>query len=124
MHTAYGKEMPGHCEKYFDASRANRRLSCLRLVTPDDVRRSSEVVRRLGSPAMGTDARRLICTCAPVHDYTGREVARVGVFAHGSDETPILCEHNRGVWELARLVSLRLGHLAAGPAVSVGTAAG
>ena len=125
MHTAYGKQMPGHCEMYFDATRAaTRRLSCLRLVEPDDVRRSAEVVRRLGSRPTGTDARRLICTCAPVHDYTGREVARVGVFAHGGDEEPILREHHHGAWELARLVSVRLGHLAAGPVASAGTAAG
>ena len=124
MHTAYGKQMPGHCEMYFDATRAaSRRLSCLRLVEPDDVRRSAEVVRRLGSPPTGTDARRLICTCAPVPDYTGQEVARVGLFAHGSDETPILGEYNHDAWDLARLVSMRLGYLAAGPAVSAGAVA-
>ncbi len=48
MHTAYGKEMPGHCELYFDEAQARRRLSCLRLVTPGDVTRSAEVVNRLG----------------------------------------------------------------------------
>ena len=37
MHTAYGKEMPGHCQLYFDEAHAKRRLSCLRLVTPGDV---------------------------------------------------------------------------------------
>ena len=123
MHTAYGKEMPGHCEMYFDTTRATRRLSCLRLVRPDDVRPGTRVIRRLGPPAPGTDGRRLICTCAPVHDYTGREVARVGVFAHGGDETAILREYNHASWELARLVSVRLGHLAAGPTASAGTAA-
>ena len=124
IHTAYGKEMPAHCEMYFDPTQVTRRLSCLRLVKSDDVRQSTGVIRRLGSPAAAADARRLICTCAPVHDYTGREVARVGVFAHGSDERPILREYNRDAWELARLLSIRLGHLAAGATGSAGTAAG
>lgn len=115
MHTAYGKEMPGHCSVYFDASQqAMRRLSCLRLLKPADVARSEDVVRRLG-PAFcaGDGVERLVCTCAPVHDYTGREVARVGVFGHRSADVPILTEHNRGAWELARLISMRLGHLSA-----------
>lgn len=114
MHTAYGKEMPSHCSIYFDAAQATRRLSCLRLMRPADVARSDEVVRRLSATTKTGDAgQRLICTCAPVHDYTGREVARVGVFGHGATDTPILAEHNRGAWELARLISLRLGHLPA-----------
>lgn len=110
MHTAYGKEMPGHCSIYFDTSQATRRLSCLQLVKPSDVTSSADVVRRLGRSIEGESLQRLICTCAPVFDYTGREVARVGVFGHGPDDRPILREHNQGAWELARLVSMRLGH--------------
>ena len=53
--------------------------------------------------------QRLFCTCAPVHDYTGREVARVGVFGHGPDDRPILNEHHKGAWDLARRISMRLG---------------
>ena len=56
-------------------------------------------------------AHRLYCTCAPVWDYTGQEVARVGLFGHGADDRPILTDHHRGVWELARRISLRLGYL-------------
>ncbi len=112
MHTAYGKEMPGHCSVYFDPTQGTRRLSCLRLVRPEDVARSSDVMARLGpAPGAGEGGQRLVCTCAPVCDYTGREVARVGLFGHGSDETPILTEHNQGAWELARLISMRLGHV-------------
>lgn len=59
-----------------------------------------------------------------MHDYTGREVGRVGVFAHGSDEQPILREYNRDSWELARLLLIRFGHLAVGAVPSAGTAAG
>lgn len=114
MHTAYGKEMPGHCSIYFDAAQASRRLSCLRLTRPADVPKSEELVVRLGTAARAGEAgQRLICTCAPVYDYTGREVARVGVFGHGAADAPILTTHNRGAWELARLVSVRLGHLPA-----------
>jgi hypothetical protein len=120
MHTAYGREMPGHCFIYFDPLHATRRLSCLRLVKPADVARSAEVVSRF-DPRVGLrDGQRLICTCAPVHDYTGREVARAGLFAHASDEGPILTEHNKGAWELARLISMRLGYL---PGMTVGVTA-
>ena len=112
MYTAYGKEMPSHCSVYFDPTQGTRRLSCLRLVRPEDVARSSDVMARLGpAPGAGEGSQRLVCTCAPVSDYTGREVARVGLFGHGSDETPILTEHNQGAWELARLISMRLGYL-------------
>ena len=112
MYTAYGKEMPGHCSVYFDPTQGTRRLSCLRLVRPEDVARSNDVMARLGPAAgAGEGGQRLVCTCAPVCDYTGREVARVGLFGHGSDETPILTQHNQGAWELARLISMRLGYL-------------
>ena len=112
MHTAYGKEMPAHCELYFNEAHARRRLSCLRLVEPSDVADSAEVVTHLaGTCERWGGAQRLICTCAPVRDFTGREVARVGLFEHAQDDGPILDEHNRGAWELARLISMRLGHL-------------
>ena len=111
MRTAYGRPMPAHCAIYFDAAQqATRRLSCLRLSQPSDVAQSQRVLVRLGS-ADSDGGQRLFCTCAPVYDYTGKEVARVGVFGHGPDETPILTDHNRGAWELGRHVSTRLGHL-------------
>ena len=69
---------------------------------------------RLGPPPVEPDAmQRLFCTCAPVRDYTGQEVARVGVFGHGADDRPILTEHHRGAWDLARRISMRLGHVPA-----------
>jgi DNA-binding IclR family transcriptional regulator len=98
MHTAYGREMPSHCSIYFSPRQATRRLSCLKLSTRDEL---------VEQDAM----QRLYCTCAPVWDYTGQEVARVGVFGHGSDDRPILTDHHRGVWELARRISMRLGYL-------------
>jgi DNA-binding IclR family transcriptional regulator len=111
MHTVYGKEMPGHCALYFSPRQATRRLSCLRLVKPEDVAQAEQSMVRLGPPPVEPDAmQRLFCTCAPVHDYTGREVARVGVFGHGGDDRPILTEHHKGAWDLARRISLRLGH--------------
>ena len=120
MHTAYGKEMPGHCSVYLDPVQAKRRLSCLRLVERIDVESSDTAIRRFGPADAQDGAQRLICTCAPVQDYTGREAARVGVFMHASSDNPILSEHNRGAWELARLISMRLGHL---PGASVGVTA-
>ena len=41
----------------------------------------------------------MICTCAPVRDFTGLEVARVGLFEHARDDESIVTEHNRGAWE-------------------------
>jgi DNA-binding transcriptional ArsR family regulator len=111
MRTAYGKQMPAHCADYFDgAAQGSRRLSCLRLARAGDVGASASLVVRLGSPS-AEGGQRLFCTCAPVYDYTGREVARVGVFGHGPDDSPILMEHNREAWDLGRRVSTRLGHL-------------
>ena len=125
MRTVYGKEMPSHCALYFAPAsaveapvvkprQATRRLSCLRLATPNEVQKPEATVVRLGPPAVEPDAlQRLFCVCAPVRDYTGHEVARVGVFGHGANDGPILNEHHRGAWDLARRVSLRLGHMPA-----------
>lgn len=114
MRTVYGKEMPGHCAIYFSARQATRRLSCLRLASASELARPEATVVRMGPPPMEPDAlQRLFCTCAPVRDYTGHEVARVGVFGHGADDAPILTEHHRGAWDLARRISMRLGHVPA-----------
>ena len=112
MRTVYGKEMPGHCAMYFSPRQATRRLSCLRLAAPAELSKPEATVLRLGPPPVEPDAlQRLFCTCAPVRDYTGQEVARVGVFGHGADDGPILTEHHRGAWDLARRISMRLGHV-------------
>jgi len=122
MRTVYGKQMPGHCAMYFSPTyaeatagkprQATRRLSCLRLASPAELTTPEATVVRLGPPPVEPDAmQRLFCTCAPVRDYTGQEVARVGVFGHGADDAPILTEHHRGAWDLARRISMRLGHV-------------
>jgi DNA-binding transcriptional ArsR family regulator len=119
MHTVYGKEMPNHCALYFSPRQATRRLSCLRLVKTEDVARAETAVVRLGPPPVEPDAvQRLFCTCAPIRDYTGNEVARVGFFGHGPDDRPILTQHHKGAWELARRISMRLGHVPAGEILS------
>jgi hypothetical protein len=112
MRTAYGKQMPAHCAEYFGSAQGTRRLSCLRLSAATDLAVSPAVVIRLGTPD-ADGGQRLFCTCAPVYDYSGREVARVGVFGHGTDDAPILTEHNRDAWALGRRVSTRLGFLPA-----------
>jgi hypothetical protein len=120
MHTVFGKQMPGHCAMYFDTGSA-RRLSCLKLERAADVREAGAKVIRFGDVASAANAanapaaaaQRLTCTCAPVHDYTGREVARVGLFAHDVTEGALLSDYHRGAWELARLISQRLGSVAA-----------
>jgi len=115
MRTVYGKEMPGHCAMYFSPRQATRRLSCLRLAAQTELTRPEATVVRLGPPPVEPDAlQRLFCVCAPVKDYTGHEVARVGVFGHGADDGPILNQHHRGAWDLARRISMRLGHVPAG----------
>ena len=115
MRTVYGKEMPGHCAMYFSPRQTTtRRLSCLRLASPSELSKPEATVVRMGPPPVEPDAlQRLFCTCAPVRDYTGQEVARVGVFGHGPDDRPILTEHHRGSWDLARRISMRLGHVPA-----------
>jgi hypothetical protein len=116
MHTAYGKDMPGHCALYFSPRQATRRLSCLRLARRDDVTNAESAIVRLGPPPRAPDAmQRLFCTCAPVHDYTGKEVARIGVFGHGPDDGPIVTEHHKAAWEMARSISMRLGHMPPAP---------
>jgi predicted transcriptional regulator len=120
MHTAYGREMPGHCAVYVaEPAKGTRRLSCLKLQGIADVARAAEVVVRFGVHDVGGSPR-LNCTCAPVMDYTGREVARVGLFGHGVDDRALCTATQRQAWELARLVSLRLGHL---PAASLAVTA-
>jgi DNA-binding transcriptional ArsR family regulator len=112
MHPVYGREMPSHCSMYFSPQQDTRRLSCLKLATRDEVADPERIVVRLGPPPMEPDSsQRLYCTCAPVWDYTGHEVARVGLFGHGATDRPILTDHHRGVWDLARRISMRLGYL-------------
>jgi DNA-binding IclR family transcriptional regulator len=113
MRAAYGREMPAHCSLYFDTAPGSRRLSCLRLTEPRQIADSAERLTHHGTHADGAGPQRLFCCCAPVFDYSGREVARVGVFGHGPDDRPILGVHNRGAWELARHISMRLGYLSA-----------
>jgi DNA-binding IclR family transcriptional regulator len=111
MHTTYGREMPVHCAMYVDAS-ANRRLSCLKLEQPRDAAQPDRIAVRFGTPS-ARQIQPLLCTCAPVYDYTGRQVARVGVFVHAADERPFCGEQTTAAMELARLISLRLGYLRA-----------
>jgi hypothetical protein len=113
MRMAYGKQMPAHCADYFDgAPSGSRRLSCLRLAQEAEVATAESSVLRMGGADV-EGGQRLYCTCAPVYDYTGREVARVGVFGHGPDDGPMLKEHSREAWDLGRRVSTRLGWLPA-----------
>jgi DNA-binding transcriptional ArsR family regulator len=114
MHTVYGRNMPVHCAIYVERTAA-RRLSCLRLEQPGDAANVERVAVRFGAPdAAATPLQRLLCTCAPVRDYTGREVARVGVFTHATTEQPFSSEQTAASLELARLISMRLGHLGTG----------
>ncbi len=108
MHTSHGREMPVHCAIYVEAT-AKRRLSCLKLERPRDAADVDRIAIRFGAPA--PQIQRLLCTCAPVCDYTGREVARIGVFVHAADEAPFAAAQPAAAMELARLISLRLGHL-------------
>lgn len=114
MHTVYGREMPGHCALYFSASpaQATRRLSCLKQQGTLDAQRGQDELVRLGPQGdapMG--AQRLVCTCAPIRDYTTQEVGRVGAFAHGPGDDSLATHDHRGMGELARNISVRLGYL-------------
>jgi hypothetical protein len=113
MHTTHGRQMPVHCALYIAGERgAGRRLSCYKLEQPGDATGADRIAVRFGAPAGQPPAvQRLLCTCSPVYDYTGREVARVGVFAHAPDEHPFSVEQTSAASELSRLISLRLGYL-------------
>ena len=116
MYTVYGRSMPVHCAVYVDRG-SNRRMSCLRLEDAVDATQPERVALRFGAPeAADAPLQRLLCTCAPVRDYTGREVARVGVFMHGLSEQPFVPDQTLASIDLARLISMRLGHLPGGPA--------
>jgi DNA-binding IclR family transcriptional regulator len=113
MRTVYGREMPAHCALYFStATQGTRRLSCLKLPSGPAASAPFGRVERLGS-VEPCGPHRLCCTCAPVHDYTGREVARVGLFAHQSDDAALGTDFQQVCRELARRISVRLGHLPA-----------
>jgi DNA-binding IclR family transcriptional regulator len=120
MHTAYGRDMPVHCAVYLDREAA-RRLTCLRVERPRDVSDVERIALRFGASASADGSavsrQRLLCTCAPVHDYTGRQVARVGVFMHAAQERPFAGEQPAVAIDLARLISLRLGYLPAAATV-------
>jgi len=113
MRTAYGRDMPAHCAQSSAEAPAAHRLSCLRVNDPRDLGRAETLIQRFGSETPADGRSLLYCSCAPVFDYTGREVARVGVFGQGPDDRPILGVHNRGAWELGRHISMRLGCLSA-----------
>lgn len=118
MRTVYGREMPGHCALYFSSPppHATRRLTCLKLSEPTHVAAPESALVRLGPAGdMPEGAQRLVCTCAPIRDYSAQEVGRVGAFGHGIDEAPLATSDHRGIWELARNISLRLGYLPSAP---------
>ena len=111
MRTVYGREMPAHCSMYFPTTPSARRLSCLKL-GGDGTGGAAGSIERLG-PREPEGHQRLCCTCAPIRDYTGREVARVGLFAHRADDRGLDVDFQRVCRELARQISVRLGHLPA-----------
>jgi DNA-binding IclR family transcriptional regulator len=119
MHTTYGRAMPGHCAVYYGPE-STRRLMCLRLESRGAAAGSPIEPRRLGAfPSTGPEraGQHLACTCAPVIDYAGREVARVGLFAHDLPDATLARSCRAEAGELARLISLRLGGTLAPPAV-------
>jgi len=86
----------------------------------DEVTMRTVYGKKIGPPsAEGDGLQRLLSTGAPVYDYTGREVARVGIFRHhGTHDPAAALEHARAGWELARLISMRLGHIASSVAAT------
>jgi hypothetical protein len=111
MYTAYGRQMPVHCAVYLDQS-SDRRLSCFRLEHASDGAQPDRIAVRFGKDARDParpPLQRLLCTCAPVRDYTGRDVARVGVFQHAACEQPFAGDQTTAARELARSISIRLG---------------
>jgi len=79
----------------------------------DEVKMRTVYGKKIGPPSTeGDGLQRLLSASAPVYDYSAREVACVGIFRHHGTHDPELAhEHARSGRELARLISLRLGHL-------------
>jgi hypothetical protein len=90
-------------------------LSCFKLQQPGDANDSDRIAVRFGAAAPQA-MQRLVCTCAPVHDYTGRQVARVGLSLHAVDDRMFAHDQTAVAMDLARRISVRLGYL---PAASV-----
>jgi hypothetical protein len=87
-------------------------LTCLKLTTTADLARTEAAIVRFGpAEEPSVPAQRLVCSCAPIRDYTTQEVGRVGVFAHGVDERPLTADGYRAVWSLASQISVRLGYV-------------
>jgi hypothetical protein len=111
MRTVYGKEMPGHCAIYFSPRQATRRLSCLRRATQSELAKPEATVvasalrrsSRTRCNASFASARR--CGITPDRKW------RASASCHSADDGPILKEHHRGAWDLARRISMRLGHV-------------
>jgi DNA-binding IclR family transcriptional regulator len=116
MSVDYGREMPSHCV-HRASGNGTPAVNCLRLDDARDVTRGLELMRCVGAGADGDQAAAVVprvgCTCAPVFDYSGHEVARIGVCGQGVDDRALAGVHSRGAWELARHVSMRLGYLSA-----------
>jgi DNA-binding transcriptional ArsR family regulator len=85
---------------------------------PDEVAMRTVYGRKIGPPAVdGDGVQRLMSTGAAVHDYTETEVARVGIFghgSHGSQDHAAPSAHQHDAVELARHISMRLGFVASG----------
>lgn len=79
----------------------------------DEVTMRTVYGRTIGPPSTaGNGLQRLLSMGASVYDYTGREVARVGILRHHPvADADLAREHQRAASELARLLSMRLGHL-------------
>src|SRR5687768_17351055 len=108
MHTTHGREMPVHCAMFVAADApGSRRLSCLKLEKPADAVQPDRIAIRFGATPSAAPLQRLLCTCAPVYDYTGRQVARVGTFVHAPGEEQFAAAQPTAAMELARLISLR-----------------
>ena len=105
--------MPGHCALYFSPAQATRRLSCLKLAGDSGAVPSGRAHRAARPGGRRSGPQRLCCTCAPVLDYTGREVARVGLFAPQGDDRRARYGIQQACRDLARQISVRLGHLPA-----------
>jgi len=89
---AYGRQMR-RTARISTARPRERRLSCLAARACRDVAESASLWS--GSVRRRPTAGSVVLHLCAVFDYTGREVARVGVFGHGPDDSPILTSTTR-----------------------------
>ena len=120
MHTVYGKEMPGHCATVFLAAAgdAATELSAARhAATHVEQGGSDDCAAGAAAGRARRDAAAVLHVRAGPRLHRPRSRQRRNLRPR-RDDRPILTEHHKGAWDMARRISIRLGYFPPAAAVS------